>query len=61
MRRDQKIKSKKRRPAIVQRLREKMEAARKFPDFAARLRKIYGDKILAVSGAELISKDRDRY
>jgi hypothetical protein len=31
------------------------------PDFLARMRKIYGDKVLAVSGAELLSADRDRY
>jgi antitoxin (DNA-binding transcriptional repressor) of toxin-antitoxin stability system len=31
------------------------------PDFMARLKSIYGDKVLAVSGAELIAKDRDRY
>lgn len=30
------------------------------PDFMARLRKIYGDKVLKVSGAELIRWDRDR-
>ena len=31
------------------------------PDFLARLRAIYGDKVLRVSGAELISQDRSRY
>lgn len=31
-----------------------------FPDFMARLKKIYGDKVLKVSGAELIRRDRDR-
>jgi antitoxin (DNA-binding transcriptional repressor) of toxin-antitoxin stability system len=30
------------------------------PDFLARLRKIYGRKRLAVSGAELLSKERER-
>jgi antitoxin (DNA-binding transcriptional repressor) of toxin-antitoxin stability system len=33
----------------------------KLPDFRARMRAIYGDKVFAVSGADLISKDRDRY
>ncbi|MGB8774978.1 MAG: hypothetical protein WCC78_12600 [Terriglobales bacterium] len=37
------------------------KTAQELPDFMGRLRKIYGDKVLAVSGAELISKDRDRY
>ena len=31
------------------------------PDFLGRLREIYGNKVLQVSGAELIAKDRDRY
>jgi antitoxin (DNA-binding transcriptional repressor) of toxin-antitoxin stability system len=31
------------------------------PDFLARLRAIYGQKQLAVSGAGLLSEDRDRY
>jgi antitoxin (DNA-binding transcriptional repressor) of toxin-antitoxin stability system len=31
------------------------------PDFLERLRATYGDRILAVSGAELVSKDRSRY
>lgn len=31
------------------------------PDFMARLQSIYGDRILAVSAAQLISEDRNRY
>lgn len=31
------------------------------PDVMARLKKIYGDKVLKVSGAELLAKERDRY
>jgi antitoxin (DNA-binding transcriptional repressor) of toxin-antitoxin stability system len=31
-----------------------------FPDFMSRLKKIYGSKVLRVSGAELIRRDRDR-
>lgn len=33
----------------------------KTPDFLARLKKIYGAKMLKVSGATLVAKDRDRY
>jgi antitoxin (DNA-binding transcriptional repressor) of toxin-antitoxin stability system len=33
----------------------------KFPDFLGRLKKIYGNKVLKVSGAELIRRDRDRW
>jgi hypothetical protein len=31
------------------------------PDFLARMRAIFGDRVLEVSGAELIRQDRDRY
>lgn len=31
------------------------------PDFLARMRANYGDKVQPVSGAELVSWDRDRY
>lgn len=31
------------------------------PDFLGRLQEIYGDKVLEVSGAELIRQDRDRF
>ena len=31
------------------------------PDFLERLRAIYGDKSLKISGAELIAQDRGRY
>ena len=32
-----------------------------YPDFAARQRKIFGDKIISRTGAELVGSDRDRY
>ena len=31
------------------------------PDFRARMRRIYGNKVFSVSGADLIRQDRDRY
>jgi antitoxin (DNA-binding transcriptional repressor) of toxin-antitoxin stability system len=31
------------------------------PDFLGRMRTIYGDEILPVSGAEIVRMDRDRY
>jgi antitoxin (DNA-binding transcriptional repressor) of toxin-antitoxin stability system len=51
----------KRRRVIARLVPEREEVAKKLPDFEARVRKIYGDKVLAVSGAELIAWDRDRY
>ncbi len=40
---------------------ERIARSREMPDFMERMRAIYGDKVLNVSGAELIAKDRDRY
>ena len=51
----------KRRRVIARLVPETTEAPKQVPDFLARLRSIYGDKVLAVSGAELISSDRSRY
>jgi antitoxin (DNA-binding transcriptional repressor) of toxin-antitoxin stability system len=51
----------KRRRVIARLVPEKPEGEKKMPDFLARVRKIYGDKVLTVSGAELIASDRDRY
>jgi len=51
----------KRRRVIARLVPERADVAKKLPDFEARVRKIYGDKVLAVSGADLISADRDRY
>jgi hypothetical protein len=36
-------------------------SGRALPDFQARMRRIYGNKVFKVSGAELIARDRDRY
>jgi len=33
----------------------------KMPDFLARLKKIYGEKVLKISGAELLAEERGRY
>jgi antitoxin (DNA-binding transcriptional repressor) of toxin-antitoxin stability system len=51
----------KRRRVIARLVPESEEVAKEMPDFEARVRKIYGDKVLAVSGADLISWDRNRY
>jgi antitoxin (DNA-binding transcriptional repressor) of toxin-antitoxin stability system len=51
----------KRRRVIARLVPETTEAAKATPDFLARLRSIYGDKVLAVSGAELLASDRGRY
>ena len=51
----------KRRRVIARLVPETTEAVKPTPDFLARLHAIYGNKILAVSGAELLSSDRSRY
>ncbi|MGD0793210.1 MAG: hypothetical protein ABR920_15695 [Terriglobales bacterium] len=60
MREGEEIQITKRRRVIARLVPESAEAAKGIPDFLARLRAIYGDKLLAVSGAELVSADRSR-
>jgi antitoxin (DNA-binding transcriptional repressor) of toxin-antitoxin stability system len=36
-------------------------SSRRRPDFLARLRLIYGDRILKVSSAQLLAQERDRF
>ena len=61
MRKSEEIQSTKRRRVIARLVPKSAEAPRKVPDLQARVRRIYGDNVLAVSGADLISSDRDRY
>ena len=51
----------KRRRVIARLVPESEQPAAEVPDFLGRSRAIYGDKVLAVSGAELVSEDRKRY
>ncbi|MGB6633880.1 MAG: hypothetical protein WBE52_21750 [Terriglobales bacterium] len=51
----------KRRRVIARLIPEGKEVAKPMPDFRGRMRSIFGDKVLAVSGADLIAADRDRY
>ena len=49
----------KRKRIIARLVPERPAAPRRMPDFGARLKAIYGDRIAKVSGAELISRERD--
>jgi len=49
------------RRKVIARLTPEPTERPPLPDFLARLNEIYGDKVLEVTGAELISRDRDRY
>jgi len=59
--RGEEIEITKRHKVIARLIPEQNARVHQMPDFLGRLRKIYGDKVLTVSGAELIAKDRDRY
>jgi antitoxin (DNA-binding transcriptional repressor) of toxin-antitoxin stability system len=61
LQRGEEIQITKRRRVIARLVPENPQTPPELPDFRARVRAIYGDKVLAVSGAELVSKDRDRY
>jgi len=50
-----------RRRVIARLVPESAEPAAEVPDFLGRLRAIYGDNVLAVSGAELVAEERNRY
>jgi antitoxin (DNA-binding transcriptional repressor) of toxin-antitoxin stability system len=50
----------KRRHVIARLVPERAEGEQETPDFLARLRSIYGNKVLSVSGADLVSTDRNR-
>lgn len=51
----------KRKRVIARLVPPEAPVARKRPNFLARLKSIYGDKVLKVSGAELLAGERDRY
>jgi antitoxin (DNA-binding transcriptional repressor) of toxin-antitoxin stability system len=61
LRRGEEIQITKRRRVIARLVPESPDETKELPDFEARLRAIYGDKVLAVSGADLVSADRNRY
>jgi len=48
------------RKLVIARLVPARRAVGRRPDFLARLRRIYGDKTLAVNGAQLLARERDR-
>jgi antitoxin (DNA-binding transcriptional repressor) of toxin-antitoxin stability system len=49
------------RKQVIARLLPVRPARSHCPDFLARLRSIYGNKTLAVSGAQILAQERDRY
>jgi len=51
----------KRRRVIARLVPEGMESSTMVPDFLGRLRKIYGEKMLTKTGAQVLDEDRSRY
>ncbi|MGI8746035.1 MAG: hypothetical protein ACR2NN_26335 [Bryobacteraceae bacterium] len=49
------------RKRVIAKLPPEAPFTGKRPDFLARLKKIYGAKMLGISGAGLLAKDRGRY
>jgi antitoxin (DNA-binding transcriptional repressor) of toxin-antitoxin stability system len=61
LREGEEIQITKRRKVIAHLIPAKAAGSRSRPDFLGRLKKIYGDKVLKVSGAQLLAKERDRF
>lgn len=47
------------RRKVIARLTAEPARTRVLPDFMAQMREVFGDKVLKVSGAQIISEDRD--
>jgi antitoxin (DNA-binding transcriptional repressor) of toxin-antitoxin stability system len=61
LRQGQEVQITKRNRVIARLVPEREEKTIEIPDFKARLKRIYGNRIVKVSGAELIARDRDRF
>jgi len=59
LRQGEEVQITKRRQVVARLLPAVSSVKPELPDFLGRLRAIYGDQLLEVSGAELISEDRD--
>lgn len=51
----------KRNRVIARLVPEREEKTIEIPDFMARLKKIYGNRVMKTSGAELIGRNRNRF
>jgi antitoxin (DNA-binding transcriptional repressor) of toxin-antitoxin stability system len=61
LREGEEIQITKRKRVIARLVPSKPAVPGRRPDFLARLKKIYGERRLKVSGAELLAHERDRY
>jgi len=49
------------RKRVIARLVPVRPKPEEYPDFEARARKIFGDRLTATTGTELLTEDRDRF
>lgn len=61
LRQGEEVEITKRQQVIARLVPERTARSRELPDYVERLRAIYGEKALKVTGAEIIARDRDRY
>jgi len=60
LRQGEEVRITRRRKPIARLVPEQTQVRRKMPDFLAQLREIYGDRVLPVTGAEIIAESRNR-
>jgi antitoxin (DNA-binding transcriptional repressor) of toxin-antitoxin stability system len=61
LREGEEIQITKRRRVIARLIPPRPARPSRLPDFLARLKEIYGNKLVRVTGAELVARDRGRY
>ncbi len=61
LRQGEEVEITKRQQIIARLVPEQLARSRQLPNFLDRLKAIYGNEPLEISGAELLSRDRDRY
>ncbi len=61
LRQGEEIEITRRRHVIARLVPQKADSPAKLPDFIGRMRSIYGNKKLKLSGTDLVAMDRNRY
>lgn len=61
LRQGEEVEITKRHQVIARLVPEQTARSRRLPDFLGRLKGIYGERVLKVTGAQIVSRDRDRY
>jgi antitoxin (DNA-binding transcriptional repressor) of toxin-antitoxin stability system len=61
LRQGEEVEITKRQQVIARLVPEQTARSRQLPDFLGRLKKVYGERVLKTTGAEIVSRARDRY